>query len=446
MTHLISRSIIFLVLALASYACENEDASQAAQSNQTTFQVRKMHYPLWVRNTSILEIDVSKFTPEGTFNAIRQHLPRLKKMGIGTISFLPIYPLSISEGPNDMPNSRRVVDFTKVNPDLGTFEDFRDLTTQIHQMSMHTILHWVSNHTAPDHAWVDTHPEWYKTHPDKRSPALHEETNAPGVALLDYSVGPLRNTMIESMKFWLRAGDVDGFICDDASLVPDDFWNDARPALEQVKPVFMIADSEKNASHFETCFQANYAHEFSEHLANIAKGQSSLAALDEIIAKNRATSPAGYYQVNLIGNLKVDGESDNPDINVALDIIAFTQEGIPLIYNATAFELFTREDFYTKLVQLKNFNKSLWNGSYGGTMQRINAGDKIYAYSRAKDGHRVVVIVNCSNQPATDTLTEDVFAMSALFGKDDLNIVIGTPVKLSPWEHWLFANPSIETN
>ena len=48
--------------------------------------------------------------------------------------------------------------------------------------------------------------------------------------------------MIADMQYWLREFDIDGFRCDVAGFVPIEFWYKVRPALESVKPVFMLAD------------------------------------------------------------------------------------------------------------------------------------------------------------------------------------------------------------
>ena len=213
MTH-IFRAIFISGLTITFCACRSDGERIDEPSAGKTFHVRKMSYPLWVRNTSVLEVDLRQIATEDAFAALGSQLPRIKKMGITTISLLPVFPISISVNESLEKNIWPIADFTKVNPDLGTFEDFRDLVSQIHRMNMHVILHWVSNHTGLDHAWIDSHPEWYTnvTETNKKNEPDEQQL----LAKLDYEVGPLRNTMIESMKFWLRAGDIDGFICDDA--------------------------------------------------------------------------------------------------------------------------------------------------------------------------------------------------------------------------------------
>ncbi|HQZ51795.1 MAG TPA: 1,4-alpha-glucan branching protein, partial [Chitinophagaceae bacterium] len=48
----------------------------------------------WAHSTNIYEVNVRQYTEPGTFNAFMQHLPRLKAMGVQTIWFMPITPIS----------------------------------------------------------------------------------------------------------------------------------------------------------------------------------------------------------------------------------------------------------------------------------------------------------------------------------------------------------------
>lgn len=50
--------------------------------------------------------------------------------------------------------------------------------------------------------------------------------------------------MTEAMAWQQRKADIDGFRCNVASLVPTPFWEQARVALERVKPVFMLANGQ----------------------------------------------------------------------------------------------------------------------------------------------------------------------------------------------------------
>jgi len=468
MSKLTSHLLLFL-LAIATIfpSCQSEGTSGQAAETPKTFHVRKMNTPMWVRNANIYQVDVRTYTEEGTFNAFRKHLQEIKDMGAKTISFRPIYPISITKRIGDFGNYDAVADFAKVNPELGTFEDFSGLVDEMHRMGMHVMLDWNANHTGWDHAWITTHPEWYTQKDGEISPALDvngNSLNRSDVAELNYESGPMRNTMIELMKFWIRAASVDGFKCLMASNVPDDFWNEVRPALEQLKPVMMIADSEGNSSHFETCFQANGGQELYDILTRIANGRASVDDLDAYQAENDSKYPAGYFHLNYTvdaATIEEDGDAESRlgDASEAMSVLAYTLEGIPSLYGGqekgmakglaktsatgTDFAESPRSEFFSKLIQLKNYNKGIWNGNSGGLMERLNAGGNIYAFKREHLGNRVIVIVNCSDKDASTTLFESIYEMTDLFTEKEISVSPETPILLKPWQYLVLANPSI---
>ena len=49
--------------------------------------------PEWARSGVIYEVNIRQYTPEGTLNAFRKHLPRLKEMGVEVIWLMPIFPI-----------------------------------------------------------------------------------------------------------------------------------------------------------------------------------------------------------------------------------------------------------------------------------------------------------------------------------------------------------------
>jgi len=111
---------------------------------------------------------------------------------------------------------------------------------------MFVILDWVANHTAWDHAWIGDHPDWYTKDEKGDMIAPFDWTD---VAELDYSNEAMRAAMINDMKFWVTEADIDGYRCDVAGMVPTEFWNRARKELDDIKPVFMLAEAEQADHH-----------------------------------------------------------------------------------------------------------------------------------------------------------------------------------------------------
>ena len=48
----------------------------------------------WALDTNIYEVNLRQYTSEGTINAFRQHIPRLKDMGVEVLWFMPLTPIS----------------------------------------------------------------------------------------------------------------------------------------------------------------------------------------------------------------------------------------------------------------------------------------------------------------------------------------------------------------
>lgn len=95
-------------------------------------------------------MNVRQYTPEGTFQAFSEHLQTLKDMGINTLWFMPIHPISETNRSGSLGSYYSVTDYREVNPEFGTAEDFKSLVDTAHEMGFHVMLDWVANHTGWD--------------------------------------------------------------------------------------------------------------------------------------------------------------------------------------------------------------------------------------------------------------------------------------------------------
>ena len=69
-------------------------------------------------------------TPEGTFKAFEQQLPRLKDLGVDILWFMPIHPISELNRKGTLGSYYAVQNYKKVNPEFGTLADFKTLSTK----------------------------------------------------------------------------------------------------------------------------------------------------------------------------------------------------------------------------------------------------------------------------------------------------------------------------
>ncbi len=415
----------------------------------------------WSKNATIYEVNIRQYTPEGTFNAFAAHLPRLKNMGVDILWLMPIHPVGVKNRKGSLGSYYAVRDYKGVNPEFGTPEDFRNLVKQAHAMGMKVILDWVANHSSPDNVWLDQcRQHWYTL--DSAGyvqPTLG--TDWWDVADLNYNNPEMRAEMIESLKYWVKEFDVDGYRCDVADFVPTDFWNDVRKALDTIKPVFMLAEAE-NPEHHHKAFDMSYAWEFHHIMNQIAKGEKQLSAIHEYFEKNRF-KPSDYrmqFTSNHDENSWNGTETERFGKSRFLyAVLAATIEGMPLVYSGQESDFnrrlhffdkdqidwgkFPLNDFYTKLLFLNKTNQALWNGSFGGQVRFDSAADNsnVLVYVREKNGQKVVVVLNFSDKPQKYVIAKDFTAgtYKSLFEKDKkVNLKKSQTLNLKPLEYKVY--------
>src|SRR5207249_9667988 len=54
-----------------------------------------------------------------------------------------------------------VSDYTAVDPQLGSLEDFDQLVAAAHDRGLRVLLDLIPCHTSIEHAWFHEHPDWY---------------------------------------------------------------------------------------------------------------------------------------------------------------------------------------------------------------------------------------------------------------------------------------------
>jgi cyclomaltodextrinase len=372
--------------------------------------------PDWSKNLSIYEVNLRHFTPSGTFREFREHLPRLKELGVGIIWFMPLHPIGELNRKGSLGSAYSIRDYYAINPDFGTLDEFKALVKEIHQMGMYVIMDYIANHTAWDNPLTKTHPDFYYHDVYGNFRAPYPEW--ADVIHLNYTNPELRRYMIDMLKFWIREADVDGFRCDMAHLVPTDFWNEVRPELDKEKPVFMLAESE-NWDLLEHAFDSIYGWKLLHMGDALAQQKSWVPDLDRIIETDIVHYPAQKYQMLFTSNHDENAWNGSAieRLTYALEVInvmMWTLPGIPLIYsgqeagNYRRFKFFDKDlidwkedkmfPFYKRLNDLKRQNPALWNGSHGGGYQRLQTSNdgQCLAFSRTKGVDQVIAILNIS--------------------------------------------------
>jgi len=417
--------------------------------------------PEWAKSANIYEVNIRQYTPEGTFDAFRKHLPRLQKMGVDILWFMPIYPISETKKKGSLGSYYAVSDFKATNPKFGTIDDFKSVIDEAHNLGMKVILDWVPNHTGWDHVWIKNHPDYYTIDSlGNIIDPLNEHGESMGwadVADLNYDNKDMRHEMIADMKWWLTDYNIDGFRHDMALLVPLDFWREAIPQLRMVKPdLFLLAESEVHDHLNQDCFHAMYAWSLHHTLNDIAKAKTNAKAIDRWMEDQKPKVNKGSYLLftsnhdeNSWSGSEIERMGEG---HKAFAVLVSMMDGIPLIYSGQeepmpkrleffekddiGFKDFAYSDFYTTLNRLKHEHPALWNSPYGGEVHRIMMNDHIYAFTRAKDNDKVTVIINLSKQKQS-VVSDIAIAGKEAFSSKDIKYNQGDVVVLGPWEYMI---------
>ena len=376
----------------------------------------------WVRDAVIYSVYLRSFSPEGTFAGLEHRLPELKALGITTLWLMPVHPVGLKNRKGRLGSPYAVQDYYGINPEFGTLADFKHLLGAVHAQGMKLIIDLVANHTSWDSKLMMEHPEWFTR--DGNGAIIAPNADWHDVADLDYSNAGLRDYMKEMMLWWVRDVGIDGFRCDVAEMVPTDFWEDARDALDRVKPVMMLSEGSL-PEHHRKAFDLTYAWNVYDALEPVFSGKRPLAVLDQVLRTEDLQFPRGSLRMRFVTNHDKNAW-DAPAIRKfgpgglrVATVLVNTLPGVPLLYNGEEvandrpLDLFEKIDIdwsgsramgemNRKLYALRRSNPALRTGSFErirGTAER-----DVYAYIRSSGKSRVVVVLNFSNEARTVTL------------------------------------------
>lgn len=224
----------------------------------------------WLKNAIFYEIyPISFFDSngdgKGDLPGITNKLSYVKDLGANAIWFNPFYPSPFMDGGYD------VTDYYAIHPDMGTMADFEEMVVRAKELGIRVIIDLVIGHTSFKHPWflesgkdeINKYTDWYiwgvwgyniirglfprpggyLTNYYACQPALNygynrlDDTPATGgydnnnswkMHYTDPRLKPLREEILNIMRFWLHKG-VDGFRVDMAnSLVKGCVYNSPR--------------------------------------------------------------------------------------------------------------------------------------------------------------------------------------------------------------------------
>ena len=456
-----------------------------------------MSVPAWVNNAIFYQIFPDRFangdpgndpanvvpwgsSPDilhfmgGDLEGIRQKLDYLQDLGINAIYLNPIF-LS--------PSSHRynIVDYFKIDPKLGTLEDYLRLLKDVHRRGMRLILDGVLNHCSRgffafndimENGKESPYKDWFFVH----HYPLNAYSNGPATsytAWWNFKPMPKFNTgnpqvrkyLLDVSRYWIEMG-ADGWRLDVPNEIDDDaFWAEFREVVLKANPEAYTVGEIWTADprwvgdgHFDGLMyypqrnaildllgredgQADFIHQI-ENLHQIYPYENVLAML----------SLVGSHDTERIKTL-VGGRAEK--LRLAF-FLQFTLPGAPSVYYGDEVGLEGGKDpdcrrafpweesqwdhdlqaYTRKLITLRKEMAALRSGDFSF----IEFGSPtVLAYLRMTENEKVLLLANACSQPAEtkiflndlgllhETNLIDFFDASNKPGTRDGQVVIALP-------------------
>ena len=336
-------------------------------------------------------------------------------------------------------------------------QDFQHIVDKIHSMGMYVIIDWVGNHSAWDNPLAMQHPDWYtKTRAGNFQPTPWYDWD--DVIDFDYDNPDFRKYMTDALKFWVKETNIDGYRADVAGFIPVDFWENARKELDEIKPVFMLAEWESR-DLYKKSFDMTYSWSLWNEL-KVATKQQKLGGLVEYLSHDVNAVPKNAYRMTFTDNHDKNSWEGNPYKNFGPGlktsiVMTGVVNGMMLCYSGQeaglnrSLKFFEKdliewktdenEVLFDKLFHLKHANQALWNGKYGGEMIRVvnDHQDQVISFYREKNKDAVLPILNFSDKTIDVELDTKYYQgkYKELFTDKIFDLKEKTSLKLLPWSY-----------
>lgn len=473
------RNIFYLAIAaMFATACATQPSSNDGELTTGNLTATNKVFPEKAKDMTIYEVNIRQHTPEGTFKAFQEHLPRIKELGADILWLMPIQPIGEKNRKGSLGSYYSIKDYRAVNPEFGTKEDLKNLISTAHEQGFLVILDWVPNHSAWDHPWITEHPEYYMNTSNAKQVAqqlnvgdnyyqtsendIVYEADWSDIALLNHFNPDTRKAMINEMKYWVEEMNIDGFRADHAGHeIPMYFWEEAVEELNRIKPLFWLAEWDEPRMHLN--FHATYDWGLLHLTEAVAKGEKTAEDLHDHIRRDLAKYGNDAFRLTMITNHDENAWAGTiferyGEGHKTFATFIFTAYGIPMIYSGQEAGMDKRlkffekdtiswEDpknlraFYKQLNDLREHNSALWSGDYGAMPQQLaDNNEKVFSFARKNDKNTVIGILNMSGQNQKVNLSN--INLSGEYKEYFSNgfYTIGTnEMDLKPWQYLIFT-------
>lgn len=448
--------------------------------------------PTWIDDAVVYQITPNSFIRGGTYDDITAKLPEIRRLGVNTIYFQPVYKTYRGGQGYD------VIDFFSLRSDLGTEEQLRRAINVAHEHGMRVIFDFVPNHTSIYHPYAQSvirdgeaspYYSYYQHAFDGAPYSSHYQKGENGfvhyfwkhLVNLNYDNDEVQRWIIEACKYWLRRFDLDGYRFDAMWAVnarSPSFGSRLRTELKSIKPdILLLAEDKPVASTFSSGFDAAYDWTADTSWVSQWSWQTDYHERESKTVFNypNESERVGYLRTALFKNgcfeapcLRFMENNDLPRFSVhhseaqtkMVAALLFSIPGIPMLYNGqevgitshpyTRHTIFSTEkdirsilperfDFYRQLIGTRNSYPALRTGKMAEVS--LDAEGPVFGFRRWTEEEEFLIIMNIGSKSTTVAVPDRIKerARDALTGK----IVSLKRIPVEPFGvRWFLISPS----
>jgi len=391
-----------------------------------SFTGSRLAGPEWSWGLPVYQIAIRYYNETGGLREIEKEIPRLKSLHVGIIYLMSVNPCSddASRDAQMRCNNFRTVDYQEVSPVMGSLQDYKDLVKALHANGMYVIQDMVTGYMPPENNMLKLHPDWARG-------------EAWGMPAWNYDIPEARRYMLESLRYWIREVDIDGYRIDEAGKgqLPE-VYKEFIPELRKMKPIFMLAEAED--PRFHPLYDMTYDRFSTQRILikEIVQQGGPASLIDTSIRKDLSEYPDGALRMRHIDSHGLNvGVSPYGKVPVNMDerfgggqkafaVLVATMPGkwmyfmgneinnprrIPHAWGEDYDWIRWEEnpeftDLYSTLGAVHRYNPAVWDGSYRYLNTSNN--DDLFVMERKKGKNVVLVVINFSASQTTGTISD----------------------------------------
>ena len=409
------------------------------------------------QDAAIYQVNMRGFSQAGNFAAVTARLDSIKALGVNVVYLMPIFPIGKLRAV-DSPFAVR--DYTAVNPEFGTLADLRQLVDGAHARGLAVMLDWVGNHTSFDHAWITEHPDWY-VH-DASGAIVNPIPEWKDIAQLDFTKPAMRAAMLQALRYWVLAANIDGYRFDYADGPTQAFFDEALANLRAIPghKLLMLAEGDRKKYYLREGFDMCYDFGF----LNVMKGPifaqgKSVRLIDSVNTANYRGVPPTARMLRYTSNHDINAWEGTPQElfhgergAMAAFVVAAYMQAVPLVYNGQEVGYDQRVPFmgprkpidwtpnpaltaeYKRLLKFRSASNALRNGALTSY-----SSDDVCAFTKTIGNEHVLVLANLRGQPVTYPVPAAVARTGWRGAFDGQPATVGSQVALQPYQYLVLS-------